>query len=182
MPAELLGERVRLRRWVDADLAPFAALNADPEVMEHFPAVLTREQSDAMVERIEGQLATRGYGLWALEDHTGFLGFTGLAWLSFDADFTPALEVGWRLARHAWGKGYATEAATAALQAGFGEVASIVSITALSNARSQRVMERIGMRRESEFDHPRLPTGHPLQRHVLYRADRQAWRPHSVLA
>jgi ribosomal-protein-alanine N-acetyltransferase len=175
-------ERLLLRRWRPEDHAPFAALNADPVVMEHFPAVLTRAESDAFVERIEAHFVEHGYGLWAVEDDTGFVGFTGLLWTTFETSFTPALEVGWRLARHAWGKGYATEAAVASLRRGFEEEDSIVSFTALVNRRSWRVMERVGMRRELEFEHPRVPEGHPVRPHVLYRADRQTWSPHSVLA
>jgi RimJ/RimL family protein N-acetyltransferase len=178
---EIRTERLLLRRWRDGDRAPFAALNADPAVMEHFPAPLDRAQSDALADRIEAHFAEHGYGLWAVEDETGFVGFTGIAWVTFAAPFTPALEVGWRLATPAWGRGYATEAATAALQRGFAEVDSIVSLTAVVNDRSWRVMERLGLRRETEFDHPReLPDR--LRRHVLYRADRQTWSPHSVLA
>ena len=167
--SELRTARLLLRRWRDEDRAPFAALNADPVVMEHFPATLTREQSDALVDRIEAHVDEHGYGLWAVEVDGAFVGFTGLVWQTCEAAFTPALEVGWRLARHAWGRGYATEAATAALARGLEEVDSVISTTALSNLRSQRVMQRLGMRRELEFDHPRVPEGHPVRPHVLYR-------------
>ena len=179
---EMRTARLVMRRWRDEDRAPFAALNADPAVMQHFPAPLTREQSDAFIDRLEADFDQHGYGLWALEDDTGFIGFTGLNWATFDAPFTPALEVGWRLARPAWGKGYATEAATASLHRGFQEVDEIVSFTAVVNERSWRVMDRVGMHRESFFEHPRVPEGHPVRPHVLYRADRQTWSPHSVLA
>jgi ribosomal-protein-alanine N-acetyltransferase len=162
--------RLLLRRWRDTDRAPFAAMNADPAVMQYFPAPLTHEQSDALVDRIEAHFEEHGYGLWALEADGRFLGFTGLAWQTYEASFTPALEVGWRLARPAWGHGYATEAATAALALGLQAVDSVVSTTALTNLRSQRVMQRLGMRRELEFDHPRVPEGHPVRPHVLYRA------------
>ena len=167
---ELRTDRLLLRRWRDADRAPFAAMNADPVVMEHFPAPLTREQSDALVDRIEAHFDEHGYGLWALEVDGTFVGFTGLVWQTYEASFTPALEVGWRLARSAWGHGYATEAAAAALARGLQEVETVVSTTALSNVRSQRVMQRLGMRRELEFEHPRVPNGHPVRPHVLYRA------------
>jgi ribosomal-protein-alanine N-acetyltransferase len=167
---ELRTERLLLRRWRDSDRAPFAAMNADPVVMEHFPATLTREQSDAFVDRVEAHFDEHGYGLWALEADGAFVGFTGLLWQTYDAPFTPALEVAWRLARSAWGHGWATEAATAALAVGLQEVDSVMSTTALTNVRSQRVMERLGMRRELEFDHPRVPEGHPVRPHVLYRA------------
>ena len=168
--SELRTARMLLRRWRDGDRTPFAAMNADPDVMEHFPAPLTREQSDALVDRIEAHFDEHGYGLWALEVDGTFVGFTGLVWQTYEASFTPALEVGWRLARGAWGHGYATEAATAALARGLQEVGSVVSTTALRNVRSQRVMQRLGMRRELEFAHTRVPEGHPVRPHVLYRA------------
>jgi RimJ/RimL family protein N-acetyltransferase len=174
--------RLLMRRWRDEDRAPFAALNADPVVMEHFPAPLTPAESDAFVDRIEAHFDERGYGLWALEDEAGFVGFTGLQWATFDAPFNPSLEVGWRLARHAWGRGYASEAATAAVQHGLQLVEQITSFTARTNTRSQRVMQRIGMVRTTEFEHPRVPEGSPVRPHVLYVADRQTWSPHSVLA
>jgi RimJ/RimL family protein N-acetyltransferase len=178
-PSDLRTERLVLRRWRDDDRAPFAALNADGEVMEHFVAPLTREQSDALVDRIEAELDERPFGLWAVEVRaTGdFIGFVGLSVPSFEASFTPAVEVGWRLARPAWGHGYASEAAGEALRHGF-ETAGldeIVSFTSLHNTRSQRVMERLGMVRSEEFDHPTIPPGHRIQRHVLYRLTRTRW-------
>lgn len=175
-------ERLIMRRWREADRRPFAELNADPEVMEHFPAPLTREQSDAMVDRIESAFDEHGYGLWALEVRaTGeFVGFTGLAWQTFEARFTPALEVGWRLARSAWGRGYASEAARAAIGYGFGPAGQdeLVSMTAVANLRSRAVMERLGMTRDpaDDFDHPRVSAGSPVRPHVLYRLSRDAWR------
>jgi len=166
---ELRTPRLLLRRWRDEDRAPFAALNADPVVMEHFPATLTREQSDALVDRIELHFDEHGYGLWVVEVDGALVGFTGLVWQTYEASFTPALEVGWRLARAAWGHGYATEAGTVALAHGLHVVDSVVSTTALTNLPSQRVMQRLGLRRELEFDHPRVPAGHPVRPHVLYR-------------
>ncbi|MDH2443746.1 GNAT family N-acetyltransferase [Amnibacterium sp. CER49] len=171
-------ERLLLRRWRDDDRAPFAALNADPEVMRHFPARLSREESDALIDRIEQHFDRHGYGLWALErrDTGEFLGFTGLAVPRFEAHFTPAVEVGWRLARSAWGAGYASEAARAALAVGFGDAGldEIVSFTVPANTRSRAVMERIGMTHDErdDFDHPGLPEGHPMRPHVLYRIGR----------
>jgi RimJ/RimL family protein N-acetyltransferase len=168
-------ERLIMRRWRHEDREPFAALNADPQVMEFFPAPLTRAESDALVDRIEQRFDELGYGLWALEvRETGaFIGFTGLVLQTFPAPFTPAVEVGWRLARSAWGHGYATEAARRALRYGFTEtgLTEIVSMTAVLNVRSQAVMKRIGMTRDpaDDFDHPQLPEGHPLRPHVLYR-------------
>jgi ribosomal-protein-alanine N-acetyltransferase len=167
---DLRTPRLLLRRWRASDRAPFAAMNADPVVMEHFPAPLTTEQSDALVDRVEAHFDEHGYGLWAVEADGAFVGFTGLVWQDYEASFTPALEVGWRLARPAWGHGYATEAATAALARGLEVAGSVVSTTAVTNVRSQRVMQRLGMRRELEFDHPRVPEGHPVRPHVLYRA------------
>jgi ribosomal-protein-alanine N-acetyltransferase len=164
-----------MRAWREDDLEPFAELNADPEVMEHFPSTLTRQESDALVMRITAQLDDLGYGLWALEvaDTGEFIGFTGLALQTFPAHFTPAVEIGWRLKRSAWGHGYASEAAFAALEYGFGaaDLDEIVSMTAVTNIRSQRVMQRIGMTRDpaDDFDHPNVPDGHRLKRHVLYR-------------
>jgi ribosomal-protein-alanine N-acetyltransferase len=164
-----------LRRWTDADREPFAALNADPVVMEHFPAVLTRAESDALVDRIEARFEGEGLGLWALEvrDGLAFAGFAGLLPAGFEAPFCPAVEVGWRLARPAWGHGYAVEAARAAVADGFERLGldEIVSFTAVGNVRSRRVMERLGMVRDpaDDFDHPSMPPGHRLVPHVLYR-------------
>ncbi|WP_319463557.1 GNAT family N-acetyltransferase [Micromonospora sp. RTP1Z1] len=166
---------MRLRRWRAADRAAFAQMNADPEVMEHFPAPLTRYGSDLLVDRIEAGFDQHGFGLWAIEVVTTgqFVGFTGLSVPGFEAHFTPAVEVGWRLARPAWGQGYATEAARAAIDYGFTRVGlpMIVSFTAAINARSRAVMDRLGMTRDpaDDFDHPNLPLGHRLRRHVLYQ-------------
>ncbi|PPK98172.1 RimJ/RimL family protein N-acetyltransferase [Kineococcus xinjiangensis] len=178
MDATLRTPRLLLRRWREDDLDPFAALNADPEVMEHFPAPLDRAASDALAARCDSHLAGHGWGLWAVEVAEGadagrFAGFTGLAVPSFEAPFTPCVEVGWRLARWAWGRGYATEAARRALAVGFDDLGlpEVVSFTATANTRSQAVMRRLGLRRDpaDDFDHPALPAGHPLRRHVLFR-------------
>jgi RimJ/RimL family protein N-acetyltransferase len=172
---ELRTARLTLRRWRDADRAPFAQINADPRVMEFFPAPLSRDESDALITRIEAGFDRYGFGLWALEvRETGqFIGFTGLAPPEFEAHFTPAVEVGWRLAAPAWGRGYATEAARAAIAFGFERAGleEIVSMTSVVNERSRAVMERLGMSRDpaDDFDHPGIPAGHPLRRHVLYR-------------
>ena len=169
-------DRLLLRRWRDGDRAPFAALNADPAVMEYFPSPLKRADSDAFVDRIEAGFEERGYGLWALEvEQTGeFIGFTGLSVPRFEAPFMPAVEIGWRLARSAWGHGYATEASTEVLRYAFSDLAlaEVVSFTSVGNARSRAVMERIGMTHDpaDDFDHPLLPHGSPLRRHVLYRS------------
>lgn len=174
-PAELRTDRLVLRRWRDDDRAPFAAMNADPEVMAHFLAPLTTAESDLLVDRIEESFAGLGLGLWAVEVTGGppFVGFVGLLVPSFSAPFAPAVEVGWRLARSAWGRGYAIEAARASVADGFGrlELDEIVSFTSPRNAASRRVMERLDMQRDpaDDFDHPEIPEGHELRRHVLYR-------------
>lgn len=168
-------ERLVLRRWWRSDREPFAAMNADPEVMEHFPAILNRAESDAMIEAIEAAFEQRHFGLWALEiAGTGdFVGFTGLAVPGFEAPFTPAVEIGWRLARPYWGHGYASEAARRVLRFAFGDLGltGLVSFTAATNIRSQAVMKRIGMTHDpaDDFDHPLLPEGHRLRRHRLWR-------------
>jgi len=177
-PAELCTERLVLRRWREADRAPFAALNADAEVMEHYPAPLTRAESDDFVDRIEEHFAREGWGLWAAEvAGTGaFAGYVGLWPATFPAPFTPAVEVGWRLARPHWGHGHATEGARAAVADGFArlDLDEIVSFTAVGNDRSQRVMQKLGMTQDpaDDFDHPNLPEGHRLRPHVLYRLAR----------
>ena len=178
---ELATARLRLRGWRDADRRTFAALNADPEVMRHFPSTLSEAASDRLVAAIvEGWQAHR-FGLWAVERAGDgvLLGFTGLARPSFEAHFTPAVEVGWRLARNAWGHGYATEAARAAIAFGFETVGldEIIAFTVPANVRSRGVMERLGMTHDpaDDFDHPKLPRGHPLRRHVLYRLSRDRW-------
>jgi RimJ/RimL family protein N-acetyltransferase len=178
MARVLRTERLVLRGWRAADREPFAALNADPVVMEHFPATLSREQSDAMVDRVEAHMTEHGWGLWAVEvvDRAEFVGFVGLARPAFEAHFTPAVEVGWRLARHAWGYGYAPEAGRAVLAFAFAELAldEVVSFTSVGNANSRRVMEKLGLTHDpaDDFDHPGLPADSPLRRHVLYRIRR----------
>jgi len=172
LPREIQTDRLLLRRWVPSDRLPFAGLNADPRVMEHFPSVLTREESDVIVDRIESHFERRGFGLWAVEvrDEIPFIGFVGLAVPSFEAHFTPCVEVGWRLAVESWGRGYATEAARAAVAFGFGPagLVEIVSMTVPANERSRRVMERLGMTHNpaDDFDHPSQPG---QRRHMLYR-------------
>jgi RimJ/RimL family protein N-acetyltransferase len=175
---ELLTPRLRLRHWQGSDLAPFAAMNADPVVMEHFPAPLSRAESDQMLERITTHHQTHGFGLWAVEvKATGdFIGFIGLNVPTFEAHFTPTVEIGWRLARPFWGLGYATEGARQALAVGFHRLGlpEIVSFTATINHRSIAVMQRLPMTHDpaENFDHPRVAVGHPLARHVLYRMPR----------
>ncbi|MGF6351054.1 GNAT family N-acetyltransferase [Variovorax sp. W2I14] len=173
--------RLRLRQWRKSDCAPFAAMAADPEVMEFLLPLPTRADSDAMVERGRTRIAENGWGFWAVEHKaTGeFIGFTGLNVPLAALPFSPCVEIGWRLARHAWGQGFATEAARGALQVGFERLGfdEIVAFTAVGNLRSAAVMERIGMHEDvaAAFDHPLVPEGHPLRRHRLYRLDRAAW-------
>ena len=168
-------ERLLLRRWLDSDFKPFAAMNADPRVMEFFPKALTRQESDALAERIILHFQEHDFGLWAVQIKGGcqFAGFIGLSKPRFEAHFTPCVEIGWRLAVDHWGKGYATEGAKAALEFAFqiAQLSEVVSLTAVVNERSQRVMQRIGMHHSpaDDFDHPLLPQGHVLSRHVLYR-------------
>ncbi|MGF1538393.1 MAG: GNAT family N-acetyltransferase [Elainellaceae cyanobacterium] len=174
--------RLLLRRWQQSDLVPFARLNADPEVMRYFPYRLGRPASDAFVEHIEACFEQQGFGLWAVELREGgdFIGFVGLKQPNFDAHFMPSVEVGWRLARPYWGHGYATEGAQRALTYGFDTagVDEIVSFTAVVNQRSKAVMARLGMTycATDDFDHPALPKGHELQRHVLYRMSKSRWQ------
>ena len=175
-------DRLLLRPWRPEDREPFARLNADAEVMEFFVSPLSREASDAFADRVESGFADRGFGPWAVEEiETGtFIGFAGLLHQSFEAAFTPAFEIGYRLARPAWGRGYATEAARAAVRHGFecAGLTEIVSMTATSNLRSRAVMGRLGMTHDpaDDFDHPNVPAGHPLRRHVLYRLTAEQWR------
>ncbi|MBN9094383.1 GNAT family N-acetyltransferase [Pandoraea pnomenusa] len=173
-------ERTILRAWRADDLPTFAALNADREVMRHFPTTLDRAQSDAVALRLAKHLHTHGYGPWALEipGVTPFAGFVGLMRVGFDAPFAPAVEIGWRLAQAWWSKGYATEAAIAAAQFAFDtlRLSELVSFTVPANVRSRAVMERIGMRHcpDEDFLHPLIPPGHRLRRHVLYRLEADA--------
>ena len=173
---ELRTPRLLMRRWRDADREPFAVMNADPEVMRHFPAGLDREGSDALVDRIEAGFEARGFGLWALEElETGaFLGFTGLHPMPADVPGAGGVEVGWRLARRAWHRGYATEAARVAVDLAFGPIGlpELWSMTAVTNEPSQAVMRRLGMARHAFFDHPGLPAGHPVQAQVVHHLAR----------
>jgi RimJ/RimL family protein N-acetyltransferase len=173
-------ERLLLRRWRDEDRAPMAAINVDARVMEPVGGTLGRAQSDALIEGIEAHIEQHGFGLWALQllDGGELIGLTGLNTVAFDAHFTPAVEIGWRLARAAWGHGYASEAARRTLRFGFARagLAEIVSMTSVSNKRSQAVMERIGMHRDpaDDFIHP-LARPERLRRHVLYRLTAAEW-------
>lgn len=177
--------RLLLREWRDSDRVPYAALNGDPDVMRHFPSMLTPQQSDEMVDRIVLTWRDRGFGLWAVErlDTHQFIGFVGLSVPSWQAEFTPCVEVGWRLAKQHWGNGFAPEAASASLEWGFANAHppedQIVSFATVTNLNSQRVMQKIGMRRDvdGDFDHPLLPDWVD-RRHVLYRIDRDQHARH----
>jgi len=176
----LTTDRLILRRWRDSDRELFARMNADAQVMEFFAERLSREKSDALVDRAEGHFREHGFGPYAAEFRGAgtFIGFIGLSIPSFQAHFTPCVEIGWRLAADYWGQGLATEGARAAVRYGFENLGldEIVSFTVPRNIRSRRVMEKLGMTHNSadDFDHPLLPVGHPLQRHVLYRLRRRA--------
>jgi ribosomal-protein-alanine N-acetyltransferase len=173
----LTTSRLRLRQWRDDDLAPFAAMNADPRVMRYFPACLSREESDRRAAACRKRLAETPFGFWALERHDGeqFIGFTGLSVPGFKTHFTPCVEIGWRLAPAAWGQGFATEAARAALAYGFDVVGlpHIIAFTVPANTPSIRVMQRLGLTRwpEGDFQHPNIQEGHPLRAHIVYRAE-----------
>lgn len=167
--------RLRMRAWRDADRTAFAAMSADPEVMAYLRPMPTRVASDAWIDRQHAHQAAHGFCFWASElRETGeFVGAIGLVHVRYDAHFTPAVEVGWRVARRFWGRGYAPEAATAALRFGFGTLGlrEIVAVTTPRNANSQRVMVKLGMTRDAadDFDHPLVPEEDPLRRHVLFR-------------
>lgn len=177
-PTEIRTDRLHLRRWLPGDREPFARMNADPRVMEFFPGALSREESDALVDRIEAHFQRHGFGIWAVEIRgiTAFAGFIGISVPSFKAHFMPCVEIGWRLAAEHWNRGYASEGARAVLEFGFRSLllTEIVSFTVPANIRSRRIMEKIGMAHSAsdDFDHPALPEGHPLRRHVLYRISR----------
>lgn len=170
--------RLVLRPFREEDHAPFAALNAHPRVAESLGSAPTRSESDAMVERFGTEMARQGWGFWAVEVSGGppFVGMVGLHRVQAALPCAPAVEVGWRLHPDHWGHGYATEAAAAAVRFGFEQAGleEIVAFTTTLNTRSQAVMERIGMVRDpaADFDHPAMPEGSPLRRHVLYRARR----------
>lgn len=168
-------ERLGFRRWKTSDHAPFAALNANPDVMEFFPKTLSRTESDALIERIEAHFEEKGYGLWAVErkEDGAFIGFIGLLDVNFNIGIEDATEIGWRLEKKFWKKGYATEGANACLEYAFEELGKreIYSFTSTVNTPSETVMKRIGMEKAGEFEHPRVPQGSPLRKHVLYKKE-----------
>lgn len=170
-----------MRQWRESDRAPFARLNADPRVMEFMPGLLTEAESGALADHIEEHFREHGFGLCAVEvtGEQSFIGFIGLAVPSFHAEFTPCVEIGWRLAAEYWGQGLATEGAREMVRYAFQVIGleSLVSFTVPANIRSRRVMEKLGMTRESrdDFEHPKLPEGHALRHHVLYRLPQSKW-------
>lgn len=181
-PTSIRTDRLILRQWKKGDLEPFASINADPRVREYFPGLETKEESDRSASLRSNHIEKFGWGTWAatLAETGEFIGFIGLADVHIQPKFDPGVEIGWRLAYKHWGKGYATEGALACLRYGFEtlKLDEIVSLTVVENTRSRRVMEKIGMHHDSkdDFDHPKLPEGHPLRRHVLYRLDRDEWK------
>jgi RimJ/RimL family protein N-acetyltransferase len=178
---ELSTPRLLLRTWQPADLRGFAELNGDPQVMRHFPSVMSRAQSDAMARRMQAHFVTHGFGYWVLERHAqpGLLGVLGLQQVGFAAAFTPAVEIGWRIQRAHWRQGYALEAAQAVLAYAFSTLAlaEVLAFTVPANWPSQALMQRLGLARNpaEDFAHPLLPVGHPLCRHWLYRLGREQW-------
>lgn len=176
MSEMLITERLVLRRWRHSDREPFARMNADPRVMQYMPAVLSREESNALVDRVEEHFEQHGFGPYALEFDGQFIGYTGLWTPTFEAHFTPCVEIGWRLDAQFWNQGFATEAARRVVEHTWADLPlnELVSFTVPSNLASRRVMEKLGMSHNEadDFDHPRIPPGDPLRRHVLYRLKR----------
>ncbi len=170
-------KRLGLRRWNDADLIPFSKINQDPRVMEYFPKLLSQQESEEMIKKIEEKTNENGFGLYAVDllSKKEFIGFIGLSRPNFEASFTPCVEIGWRLAYQHWGKGLATEGAQACLAFAFNllRIPEIVSFTAKENQRSIKVMEKLNMKKAGEFMHPNLPEDHSLRKHVLYKISRE---------
>ena len=173
---EIQTERLLLRQWVNDDLEPFAKINADTDVMEYYPDVFTRQQSDVMAAKLINWIEQRGWGFWAVEllEQEQFIGFVGLHEPTYELPVTPCVEIGWRLAKEHWGKGYATEAAKASLEFAFKQLNldQVYSFATVSNWKSRSVMERLNMiNTESNFDHPMIPQHSPLLEHVLYKIE-----------
>jgi len=180
---ELATKRLKLRQWCQEDWPSFATLNADPVVMEYYPNVLSTEESNAIAQKFQALIAERGWGFWAVEtmDEKQFIGFVGLHKPTYQLPVTPCVEIGWRLAKQYWGKGYATEAAKASLAVAFGklDLPEVYSFTSVTNKRSQAVMERLQMiNTMRNFEHPMIPENSPLREHVLYRIDKEWFKTH----
>lgn len=179
-PITMKTDRLLLRQWKPQDVSVFADMNEDPEVMKYFPGLLSRDQSEGWAENCRRGLEQQGWGLWAVEELESceFIGFVGLHAPTIDLPFNPCVEIGWRLKRSVWGKGYATEAARACLRTGFEHIGlqEIVSFTSVVNTPSFAVMERLGMKRDPDsFEHPSVPPGHILREHCVYRLSRLDW-------
>jgi RimJ/RimL family protein N-acetyltransferase len=170
-------QRLRFRRWLDADKELFASMNANAEVMKFFPNRLTKEESDALIDRFENHHAEKGYGIWAVErkQDNSFIGFIGLLEVGFEVDFKGVTEIGWRLDKKFWKRGYAAEGAKACLTYAFNDLKlnEVYSFTSILNSPSETVMKRIGMTKVKEFEHPKLEKDSPLKRHVLYKITKQ---------
>jgi len=182
---ELQTQRLLLRQWKDEDLGAFAELNCDPIVMEYFPGLSNRAESDSLARRLRTKIENNGWGFWAVEmpGVSKFIGFVGLNKPDYPLPCSPCVEIGWRLASQYWGQGYATEAAQSALRVGFTDLdfTEIVSFTSVLNLRSIKVMERLNMQASQEyFDHPSVPQGSPLQKHCLYKLSREEWKNNSL--
>jgi len=177
---QLETQRLKLRQWQESDYPIFAEMNSDPEVMKYYPSLMTKTESDKMANKIQGLISKRGWGFWAVEEQKNkqFIGFVGLHEPIQELPFSPCVEIGWRLAKQYWGKGYATEAAKASLNFAFGILAlpKVYSFTSVNNLRSRTVMERINMvNTHQNFEHPKVPLGSPLREHVLYEITREQW-------
>ena len=173
---EIETKRLLLRRWQDTDIDAFISMNADTTVMRFFPATLNVEETRAFYDSIQQEFSEYGYGLYAVEEKDSgyFIGYIGFHWSRFDMDFCPCIEIGWRLGKQYWNKGYATEGAAACLKHGFDNLCfdEVVSFTSTENVPSQRVMQKIGMQFERCFEHPKVAEGHPLRPHVFYRINK----------
>ena len=167
-------QRIVFRKWTDRDIDDFSAMNLDPEVMQFYPSLLSREQTEVSMGAIKNQFEKMGYGLYVVEHRSTnqFMGYIGFSTPSFESFFTPCTEIGWRLKRNYWGQGLASEGGAACLAFGFSNLGlqKVFSFTAAVNFRSERVMNKIGMTKTGEFEHPKLPSDHWLRRHVLYCA------------
>ena len=174
-------QRLILRQWRDQDRQPFAAMNADPQVMKYFPSTLTKEQSDALIDRFIEDIESSGWGFWAAQriDSGHFIGFIGINYSADGLPFAPCVDIGWRLAQAHWGLGFATEGAKAAMDYAFNAInlSKVVSMTPVNNKASERVMKKIGMQKQQfTFMHPKLADGHPLQEHLLYSVTNDQWQ------
>ena len=180
-PIELSTDRLILRQWKESDFLPFSRINADPVVMEYYPSTLSKNESNAMANKLKALISDWSWGFWAVEvkEENKFIGFVGLHKPNYDLSVTPCVEVGWRLGKEFWGKGYATEAAKESLRFAFEELSlsEIYSFTSMSNEKSRAVMERLNMINTGEnFEHPIIPEGHHLREHVLYKITKEHWK------